>query len=82
VLIREPVGALYSTYARDLALCGHEVRGLGGLFVFVDQSAEDGFAAYPALGGEVDDLGGRWSPHGFHRTLCVYGGWQVRVVVR
>jgi len=39
------------------------VRGLGGWFVLVDESAEDGFAVYPALVGEVDDLGGRpwWS---------------------
>ncbi len=31
-------------------------RGLGGSFVLVDQAAEDLFAAYSPLLGEIDDL--------------------------
>jgi hypothetical protein len=34
-----PVGALNPVHARDLALCSYEVRGLGGSFILVDESA-------------------------------------------
>ena len=54
-----PVGAHYSIRAPDLAFCRQEVCELDGSFVIADQSAKDGFTAYSALRGEIDDLGCR-----------------------
>jgi hypothetical protein len=48
--------------------------------VFVDQSAEDGYAAYSALLGEVDDLGrrARWCQAGSARGVTIRSARSLR----